>query len=86
MGVRVLLPQELQGNALALEFLVQLREIRGGITFHHRRGVRKQQRLEPSLVHFRRQRLAETGVAGALHVLRYRPFGNLGGSSNPFVA
>ena len=86
MGAAVLLPQQLQGDALALEFLVQVREVGRGIAFHHRRGVRKQQRLEPRLVHFRRQRPAETGIAGALHVLGHRPLGYLGGGGDPFVA
>lgn len=84
MGGGVLLPQQLQGDALALEFLMQMREVRGGIAFQHRRGVGEQQRLQPRLVHVRGERPAETGVA--LHVLRYRPFRNLGGGSNPFVA
>ena len=86
MGLGVLFPQQLQGDALALEFLVQVGKVRRGMTLHRRRRVREQQRLEPRLVHVRRQRPAETGIAGALHVLGHRSLGHLGGGGDAFVA
>ena len=87
-GVRggVLLPQQLQGDALALELLVQVRKVGRGMTLHQRRGARKQQRLELRLVHLRRQRPRDAGRLRSLQILGHRPLGDPCGGGNAFVA
>ena len=68
VGGAVLLPQQLQRHALALELLVDQREVGRGVADRPRRGVREQQRLERRVIEIGGQRRAQPGLRGTLHV------------------
>ena len=83
---RVLFPQQLQGDAFALQLLMQMRKVGLGMPCNERRRARKQQRLELPVIHRRWQRPAEPHLAGAPHILGGRSLGNPGGGSDTVVA
>ena len=88
VGLRcvILLPQQLQRDALALELLVELAEIGLRVGHDPCRRARKQPRLKLRIIDFGGKRPGDTGREGAPHILGDRPLGQAGSRGNAFVA
>jgi hypothetical protein len=74
MGGEVLLPEQLERHPLALELLVDVGEVGGGVAGHRRRGRGKQQGLERGVIDRRVKWPDDAGPTGPFQVLGHRPF------------
>jgi hypothetical protein len=82
----VLLPQQLQGDALALEFLMDVRKLDRGVACRGSAHHPEQLRLQRRLVNLRGQRPADARIKGALQIAGDRSLGQTGGSGNTLMA
>ena len=81
----VLLPQQLQGDAFALQLLMDAGKVRHRVLLA-RRALTKQQTLHLPLVQIGRQRPPQALLQRPLHVLRHGALGDPGRRRDPLVA